>query len=224
MLKALIEMFRKENLLQQAYDASIEMLKSDKNMFDVAYKSLRKSDNAEMAEDIYAMDAKINEYQRDIRAKVLTHLAVSSPTDPVFGLVLVSVVIDIERIGDYTKNIVELAREHPKKLSAGPFEGMISEIEENLSKRLDKLIIAFEKTDANIARSVMQVHSATTQKCDGILETLLKEEHPEFPTADAVTIALYTRYLKRISSHITNIASGIVNPFDRIGFKENNSK
>lgn len=224
MFKVLFELFRKESLLQQAYDASIEMLKSDQKMFDVAVKSLRRSDNGEMAVDIYAMDAKINEYQRDIRAKILTHLAVSQPTDPVFGLVLVSVVIDIERIGDYTKNIVELARMHPKKLLAGPFEGAIAETEGNVSERFKQVIIAFEGKDSKIALGVMQLHKNTTKKCDGILETLIKSELPQLTTSDAVAIALYTRYLKRISSHITNIASGIVNPFERIGFKESSSK
>ena len=32
--------------------------------------------------------------------------------------------------------------------------------------------------------------------------------------------ALYIRFLKRISAHLMNIASSVVNPFDRIGFRE----
>jgi phosphate uptake regulator len=224
MFKALIEMFRKEGLLHQAYTDSLESLKIDKLMFDEARRSLRESDTAELALDVFAMDAKINEYQRHVRSKVLAHLALTTSKDPVFGLVLVSVIIDIERIGDYTKNIVELAQQHPKKLHAGPLEDCIGEIETNISDLFDKLIEAFEKKDDELARAIMQRHRDSTQPCDQVLETLLKDEHPEFSTAEAVNIALYARYLKRISSHITNIASGIVNPFDRIGYKENNKK
>ena len=58
----------------------------------------------------------INAYEREVRRKVFTHLAVTGERDLHAGLVLVSVVIDIERIGDYTKNIVELALHHPDKL------------------------------------------------------------------------------------------------------------
>ena len=36
---------------------------------------------------------------------------------------------------------------------------------------------------------------------------------------EAVTTALYVRFLKRISAHLMNIASSVVNPFDRIGFR-----
>lgn len=224
MLKALLEMFRKEDLLHQAFKDSLESLNISKQMFDEARRSLRESNSAELALDVFAMDAKINQYQRDVRSKVLMHLALTTSKDPVFGLVLVSVIIDIERIGDYTKNIVELARQHPKRLKAGPLEETIKEIENNVSKRFDMLIEAFEKKDDTSARVIMQLHRATTQPCDQVLETLLKDEHPEFTTAEAVNIALYARYLKRISAHITNIASGIVNPFDRIGYKENDSK
>jgi hypothetical protein len=34
-----------------------------------------------------------------------------------------------------------------------------------------------------------------------------------------VTTVLYLRYLKRVSAHLKNIASSVVNPFDRIGFR-----
>jgi len=37
---------------------------------------------------------------------------------------------------------------------------------------------------------------------------------------DAIATALYTRYLKRISAHLINIATSIFNPFERIGFRE----
>ena len=60
MFKTLKEIFRKEDLLQQAYDASIEMLKIDKEMFNATYHSLRNSDKGEMTIDVYAKDAQIN--------------------------------------------------------------------------------------------------------------------------------------------------------------------
>ena len=44
------------------------------------------------------------------------------------GLILVSVVIDIERIGDYTKNIYDLAVQHPACLKGGTFEEKLNHI------------------------------------------------------------------------------------------------
>ena len=33
-------------------------------------------------------------------------------------------------------------------------------------------------------------------------------------------VALYLRFLKRISAHSRNLISSVVNPFDRIGYRE----
>ncbi|MBU1880468.1 hypothetical protein KKA08_00430, partial [bacterium] len=219
MFKALIEILRKSDLLQEAYTLSVGMLKLDREMYIAAYKSLRSSDTGEMKLNIYEQDAKINAAQRDIRRKVLAHLVASPSRDIVFGLVLTSIIIDIERIGDYTKNIVELAEKHPLKLHGGSFEEDFLEIEKYVSERFDRLIEAFEKSDVELATMVMRRHREITQKCDHILNTLLSVDMGDQSCPDRLALGLYTRYLKRIASHLTNIASGIVNPFDRIGFK-----
>ena len=40
----------------------------------------------------------------------------------------------------------------------------------------------------------------------------------------AVTTALYLRYLKRMSAHLKNVATSVVNPYHRIGFREKKKK
>ncbi len=216
----MLEAFRKTDLLDQAYKASIEMLNVDEQMFEASINSLRRNDTGEIGIDIYQEDIKINKYERDVRRKVLAHLATHPTKDLVFGLILVSIVIDIERIGDYTKNILELALNHPRKLRGGTFEETIADIEMKVVKRFQILKDAFQEYDVEKARSLMQEHRANTQRCDKLIISLIKEEHPEITPGESVTLALYVRFLKRISSHLTNIASAIVNPFDRIGFKE----
>ena len=39
-------------------------------------------------------------------------------------------------------------------------------------------------------------------------------------SGEAVTAVLYLRYLKRISAHLKNVATSVVNPYYRIGFRE----
>jgi len=48
---------------------------------------------------------------------------------------------------------------------------------------------------------------------------LVREEDKNIPPGDAAALALYIRWLKRINSHLRNITTSIVNPFDRIGFE-----
>jgi hypothetical protein len=53
--------------------------------------SLWQSDTAEIKVDIFAKDKEVNARERDVRKKVLTHLAHSGGADLTSGLILVSV-------------------------------------------------------------------------------------------------------------------------------------
>jgi phosphate uptake regulator len=223
MFKQFFELFRKDNLLQQAYDRSLEMLEVDREMFLAASSSLREHDDARIELDIYAKDQLINAYEREVRRKVLTHLALTSSQSIAAGLALVSIVIDIERIGDLTKNIVDLALNHPGKLTCGTLEEDIRKIETTVKTMFTLLIEALPDGDEDKAKEVMSEHWWIARRSDEILNILIKRSENDLVCAEAVSTALYVRFLKRISAHLMNIASSIVNPFDRIGFRDDGS-
>ena len=220
MFKQFFELFRKDNMLQQAYDRSLEMLEADREMFLAAASSLREHDDARIELDIYAKDQMINAYEREVRRKVLTHLVLTSSQSIAAGLALVSIVIDIERIGDLTKNIVDLALRHPGKLTCGNLEEDIRKIETTVKTMFTLLIEALPNGDEAKAKEVMSEHCWIARRADEILNSLIVREDPELVCREAVSSALYVRFLKRISAHLMNIASSVVNPFDRIGFRE----
>jgi phosphate transport system protein len=219
MFKEFFDLFRRENLLRQAFERSREMLEEDREMFDAAVRSLREQGDARVEVDIYAKDQMINAYEREVRRKVYTHLAVAGEKDLHAGLVLASVVIDIERIGDYTKNIVELALHHPTRLHCGPFEETVRKIETTVKTNFELLMEALPENDEAKSREVMSEHWWISRKSEEIVRTLIESEEPHLPCQEAVTTALYVRFLKRVSAHLMNIASSVVNPFDRIGFR-----
>jgi phosphate uptake regulator len=220
-----MELFGKENLLDQAIATTIKMLESDREMFVASVDSLRKRDDANLSFDIYEKDKQINAYEREVRRNVLTHLTVAGTANIVPGLVLVSIVIDVERIGDYTKNIVELASAHPTRLTGGIYEDDLADIEQIVTERFDRLNKIIGDMDIEEAKAVMSDHRNISARCDRILPEIINEKDKTLTAGNAVTLALYFRYLKRIGAHLTNIASSIVNPFPRIGFRpnENNS-
>jgi Na+/phosphate symporter len=135
-------------------------------------------------------------------------------------LALISVVIDVERIGDYTKNIVDLATKHPEKLHGGSHENTLQEIEAVLESTFPKVIEVLKSQDTEKAREVMMVEEETAKKAESVMTDLIKSGDPNISCADAVCLCMYARFLKRISAHLTNIASSIVNPFPRISFRE----
>lgn len=224
MLKIIQELFSRKNLLQEALEEAWKMLRIDKEMFDASVKSLRESDSPEVEIDIYKTDREINELERDVRKKVLTHLAVSGKADLSIGLTLVSIISDIERIGDYTKNIYELATIHPQKLKAGKWEDEVKKIEQSISEKLGTLIEAHQESNKTKGNEIIEDLSKMKDKCDEYIMFLIKGEGETFSAREAVPLALHMRYLKRVAGHIQNVATSIVNPFHQIKYQDKHTK
>ena len=218
--KELIELWRSDNFLTQALDDSHVMLGSTFEMFTESVKSLRESDSGEMGINIYEKDQIVNKYEQVVRRKVLKHLALTSGVNVVPGLILVTIVIDIERIGDYTKNIMDVAIAHPKKLRCGSCEDDLGRVEGGLTQLFEGVISAFKASDQEAARKLIDSKRWVIKDCDKIIIRLITTEDASLRSTDAVATAVYARYLKRIGAHLTNIASSIVNPFEKIGFRE----
>jgi len=220
MFEELLNLFGKENLLDQSFKTTIKMLEFDEEMFEASVKSLRHQDNAELSFDIYEKDKQINKYEREVRRNVLTHLTISSSKNVGPGLILISIVIDVERIGDFTKNIAELAVAHPQKLHGGLLEEELSEIESLVENRFRDITNCLLDQDEDIARRIMSEHKNIAARCEKALSDIWSEKDKNLTPGNAVILALYFRYLKRIAAHLTNIASSIINPFPRLGFRE----
>ena len=221
MWKEIVSLFRSEGALQEAYDESILMLVASRSMFDDSVAALHAEGTMET--DIYGRDRRINKYERSVRRKIVTHMSVSSKPDINLGLVLTAIVIDIERIGDYTKNIVELV-----SAVEGPFNGLelqdeVLMIEGILGKMFDDIVPALEESDDRRARVIIRSHGVSAEKIDKHLHALCAGEALSGRSGHAATVALYLRFLKRVSAHIKNVATSVVNPYYRIGFREKES-
>ena len=219
-LKEIYEIWRKDSSLKQALNDSHAMLERTDRMFHESVQSLRESDTGEIGIDIYEEDQVVNRYQQEVRRKILRHLAITGGVNVVPGLILTSIVIDIERIGDYTKNIMELAVAHPGKLRAGEFEADVAKIEEAVVQIFDRIVSILKTTDKEAARRLIGENVWIRKRCDEIDLDLIKGRDESLGSGDAVTVALYVRYLKRIGAHLLNILSSVVNPFERIGYRE----
>jgi len=223
MFRLLRELFSSDNLLEECFNATADMLREDFVMFEESTRTLRHSDSDELQFDIYKADKKINKYEREVRRKVLAHLTVSRPTDVGPGLVLISVVGNVERIGDYTKNITELATAHPNRLHGFKFEDELAEVELKLTDRFKKVTEAFASSNEELARQIMEGHRDIASWCDTTVNEIIIGPTEGLHTGHAVVLALYIRFLKRIWAHLTNISSSIVNPFPRIGYRMKDS-
>lgn len=205
--------------MDRAYLRSFKMLDITLAMYLEAKESLRQREDSEIDLKVKETDKEVNSYEREVRRMVFNHLAVTGAINLPSGFTLISIIIDIERIGDYAKNMVELALDHPGKLHGGEFEGEIMRIEEGLGDNFIQTKKCFEEGDGGFALELLKKYAWVNDACDEIVVALVKEKDGNIKSGDAAALALYTRWLKRINSHLRNITTSVVNPFDRIGFE-----
>lgn len=219
MFRKWLAFFKKDTLLDRAYLRSFEMLDITLEMFLEAKESLRRRDDNQVDLHVKERDKIVNSYEREVRRMVLNHLVVMGPVDLPSGLTLIIIIIDIERIGDYAKNMVELALDHPGKLQGGKFEEDIYRIEEALEDNFIKTKDCFRIGESERALELLNKYAWVNDACDEIVASLVKERDKDIKSGDAAALTLYTRWLKRINSHLRNITTSVVNPLDRIGFE-----
>ena len=220
MFKQNFNLFKSDSLYVQALEECHEMLDIDLKMFQESINVLRNKDNSESSFDIRKADLKINEFERSVRRKVMTHLAVSGTDDLGSGLILISVVTDIERIGDYTKNIYDLSKFYTKRLNGHDLESDLSNVEEKVVSLFQNSIKAFKDQDLELARQLMKDYKESISKQSDKITNDIISGKLSMDADTATAIAMYSRYLKRIGAHSRNLISSVVNPFERIGYRE----
>ena len=216
--------WKEDNLLDEAWKQSFQMLEICNEMFKEAMRVLRETKETDVNQAIRKKDKKVNKYEREVRKKVLTHLAIQSPSGLAEGMALVSIVIDIERLGDYTKNIVDLATYYPDTLKAGKFEEDLKKVESAIRKNFKQTIDCLETSNSEIAVNILNQYKWLNPLCDEVLRKLVLEEDKNISAGNSAALATYFRWLKRVNSHLRNIVTSVVNPFERIGFKPKKKK
>jgi phosphate transport system protein len=204
--------------LDAAFRQSYEMLDITKHMFLKARRTLRETDTVYLDTSVYELDKKVNNYQREVRREVLQYLSVTGVERLASGLNLIGVIIDLERIGDYTKNIVELAECHHAKLDAGNREEDLRKIETALEEAFDRLRNVLENSDEEAAETLIKDFMWINPLCDKHVRGFIQEEDGSLSRRSAAALALYFRFLKRIHSHLRNIATTVYRPFHKTGF------
>ena len=220
--REIVNLWKSEDLLSQAWDESYKMMMLSNEMFTQAIKYLREGENDETIRMLKKRDVEINTFQRDVRKKVVTHYAISQDIEDLpNGLVLLNMVVDVERLGDYTKNILDLALNHPNIIKSEEFSEDLYHVEQEVISRFSKTLEAIHTQDANVARSMMVSYKETlTSVSDDIVNGCISGEITLGDESKTVSLALYARYLKRIGAHLKNITTVLINPFDAVGYKK----
>ena len=220
--KDLVTIWNSEDSLSQAWTSSNEMLQLSHEMFTDSINALRSGEKNKVIKSIKLRDEEINQYHRDIRKKVVTYYSVSKDVTNInSGLVLINMVVDIERVGDYTKNILDLAKYYPKKLRSEKISEDLRIIEKAVIERFQNTVKAVEEMDEIAAKELIKSYRSDLGKLsDNLVASSISGDLEIGEEHMASSMVLYARYLKRIGAHLKNITSVVINPFESIGYKK----
>ena len=219
--KELIGIWKSKDLLDQAWSETHDMMLLSNEMFDTAIKYLRRGAELKEIKKLKSRDKVINEYQQNVRKKVLTHFSISNNMSEFpSGLVLLNIVVDVERLGDYTKNILDLALYFPKPLVAENYLDELAALEQDLQLRFPKTISAVDSEDERLAKELLKSYrNSFASVSDNIVNNCISGEHLFGDEKLSAAISLYSRYLKRLGGHLKNITTTMLNPYEYIGYR-----
>ena len=220
--KDILGIWKSDNLLAQAWDDSLKMLSISNDIFVQSIQYFNSGENIDAVKALKKEDQTINDYYQLVRRKVLTHYSIDKPpVETSGGLTLVNMVVDIERIGDYCKNISDLTLMRDGPMDFGELSDDIKSIEQEVESRFIKTIQAIENQDEALADNLLNNYKKMVTKVSDRIVKDIASGRIQFPdSSQGASIALYSRYLKRIGAHLKNITSTIVNPYDKIGYNQ----
>jgi phosphate uptake regulator len=193
-----------------------QMLINDRHTFDTAINALIGGTDPELVDkDIHKTDRRVNKAERAVRRELVVHVSVrGASADIALVLASMSVVKDAERIGDYSKNIWDIANSGVD-LSDAEDIGVLIGYRDRISRLIGETAQVFGEKDLEAAHAILKVGDALTEEYDELIDEQL---HTDQPAREAVPRALLYRYFKRITAHLLNILTSLVMPIDRLDY------
>ncbi len=218
MFKQLFSALKSGEELDQAFSQFDEMLNHAQWMFLRANEVLqRKGDPDEIKESLYARDKSINELVRSIRRRIVRHLTIHGG-DVAACLALMSVAKDAERIGDYCKNVFEVGQFYKDPFHVAKYHEPLEAARTRVEGLFDTVRRAFRESDGEQAKAALKAADAVGDTCDAVIEELLGDE-ASMETHEAVAYSLLARHYKRVSSHLSNVATAVMGKVEDLDFR-----
>lgn len=222
MFQNLLQFWKGKGFLKQVLDEFKSMLDDSQIMFESVCKQLIYNEaEPGLKEKVYELDGKINALQKDIRKRVVEHLSLQPSADVGTCLLLMSVVKDAERLGDYAKNLLEVSSLLAKPIDKQRYNELFNNIESEIIELFKETKKAFMDSDEDKAARTWEYQKEIKKRCDKIIENLAKSN---VSANEAVCLTLTARYFKRIASHLTNIATSVILPLTDLDYFDETRK
>jgi phosphate transport system protein len=199
-----------EQEMKDMEDSVMAMGLTVMEMLKGSIKAFQKEDD-KLAEQVIALDDKVDKYNVDIETKCLQLIATQQPMarDLRFIASTMRIISDIERMGDYTIDVTKFARRLMGKPKLAPAED-IPNMAELVMNMLRETLEAISRKDLGLITKMIEddekVDAAMRHMFDAVL---LEIEKKPLGAREAIYLLLMSRYLERIADHITNVGERI---------------
>ena len=190
------------------------MVNDARHTFDLALSAVTGGAVETVADEIRETDRQINATEVEIRRALLVHASVHGGIDTPEVLAFMNMIKDLERIGDYNKNIFDLAEEGVSFTESPELETILS-LRDEVSSRISLMGEILSMRDEESARTYIERGDEMRKDFDRRVNELL---HSTEEAVTAVPRALLFRFLKRVSAHSSNVVSAVVMPVDQLDY------
>ena len=216
MFDNLLAFWKGKDFLTQVLGEFKEMLDQTEDMFvTVCGTLLDNVENKDLKKKTYSIDKKVNSLQKDIRKRIVTHLSLQPTVDANACLLLMSVVKDAERLGDYSKNLYEVTKLLDEPIDREMFSKYFDALDKEIIKLFKQTKDAFMGSDDKKAGASWDYEVKISKRCDSIIEELAKSN---LSVNQGICFTLIARHFKRIAGHLINIATSVILPLDELDY------
>ena len=172
--------------------------------------------NIEEIDKLIANDKNLDDLDEKIQQLGFEIIALRAPQAEDLRRVISALKIStiFERIGDYCKNLFEIAETGNTFTKGDDLDDYI-ELRNDIGKLIVYLQSCLNLDDESKVQDLITLGSSLNNDLDEKITALLEDkEKIQYPVATT----LFYRYLKRIVSHIINAATAIIMPTDQIDY------
>ena len=217
MLRELLSIFKASQPLTEMGNRFNQMiLLARENTAEASQLFFEKKVTPEQRARIYEQDVRINKLERDLRKLIVAHLSMpGNQIDAPYCLALMSLVKDVERIGDFAKNLADVVDLDPAPL---PDDAIISELRD-ISRHIGDMFASvdqiFSKSDRERAIAYVRAGKAIGQRTNALVRQLADSD---YPPRRVCGVLLAARFFRRINGHLMNVLSAVVMPLHKIDY------
>lgn len=204
--------------MRQNYDEQLMNLNQDilnmgamaEKILDMTIKALLEKDY-ELALEVIEFEKEIDRVELELEDKCVQLIALQQPIAKDLRRIIgiIKMIIDLERVGDYSENIAEIVIKIGKDKFIKPLVDIPKMAE--ISKKMIRLSLdSYVKEDAELAKEVFDMDDIVDDLYEKIYLELLTILSKDASVMDQVIDLLFIgRYLERIADHATNICENV---------------